>query len=63
MIVELGESRPWFLVGSPGLVQLGWSCTGLVTVGPAKVKACKSILFTEGSPEVKIRKNNLTTYN
>ena len=30
-------------------------CTGLATVGPAKVKAFKSILFTEGSPEVKIK--------
>ena len=30
------------------------SCTCLVTVGPAKVKACKSILFNEGSPEVEI---------
>ena len=28
------------------------SCTGLVTVGPAKVKVCKSVLFTEGTPEV-----------
>ena len=30
------------------------SGTGLVTVGSAKVKACKSIIFTEGIPEVKI---------
>ena len=29
--------------------------TGLVTVGSTKVKACKSILFIEGSPEVKIK--------
>ena len=27
----------------------------LVPVGPTKVKACKSILFTEGTPEVKIK--------
>ena len=26
-----------------------------MTVGPAKVKACKSILFTEGIPEVAIK--------
>ena len=25
-----------------------------VTVGPAKVKACESILFTEGIPKVEI---------
>ena len=30
------------------------SSTGLVPVGPSKVKACKSFLFTEGVPEVKI---------
>ena len=32
----------------------GGSSTGLGPVGPAKVKARKSILFTEGTPEVKI---------
>ena len=37
-----------FIVSCRGLVQLG----GLVTVGSAKVKACKSVLFTEGTPEV-----------
>ena len=31
------------------------SSTSLVKVGPAKVKACKSVLFTEGTPEVKIK--------
>ena len=31
------------------------SCAGLVTVGPTKVKACKSVLFTVGIPEVKIK--------
>ena len=31
------------------------SGTGLVTVGPAKVKACKSILCTQGIPEVEIK--------
>ena len=31
------------------------SSNGLVTVGPEKVKACRSILFTEGIPEVEIR--------
>ena len=31
------------------------SSTVLVTVGPTKVKACKSILFTEVIPEVKIK--------
>ena len=36
------------------------SGTGLVTVGPAKVKACKSILFTEGTPEVEIKNTWLT---
>ena len=30
------------------------SNTGLVPVGPAKVKTRKSVLFTEGTPEVKI---------
>ena len=30
------------------------SSIGLVPVDPAKVKACKFILFTEGTPEVKI---------
>ena len=30
------------------------SSTSLVTLGPTKVKACKSILFTEGIPEVEI---------
>ena len=30
------------------------SSTGLVPVVPANVKARKSILFTEGTPEVKI---------
>ena len=29
--------------------------TGLVPVGPTKVKACKSILFIEGIPEVEIK--------
>ena len=32
------------------------SGTSLVTVSPAKVRACNTILFTEGIPEVKIRK-------
>ena len=27
------------------------SDTDLMMVGPAKVKACKSVLFTEGTPE------------
>ena len=27
-----------------------------MTEGPAKVKACKSVLFTEGNSEVEIRK-------
>ena len=31
------------------------SSTGLCCVGPAKVKASKSVLFTEGSPELKIK--------
>ena len=31
------------------------SCTSLVTEGHTKVKACKSILFTEGIPEIEIR--------
>ena len=30
------------------------SCAGIVMVGPTKVKTCKSILFTEGIPEVRI---------
>ena len=39
-----------FIVGSD---------TGLVTVGSAKVKACKSVLFTDDSPEVKIKNTKL----
>ena len=35
--------------------QHSWLSTELSPVGPAKIKACKSILFTEGSPEVEIR--------
>ena len=31
------------------------SCTSLVTVGPTKVKAGKSVLFTEGTPEVEVK--------
>ena len=31
------------------------SSTGLVPVGPPKVKACKSILVTEGTPKVEIK--------
>ena len=31
------------------------SSTGLEIVGHTKVKACKSILFTEGIPEVEIK--------
>ena len=31
------------------------SGTGLVTVGPAKVKACKSVLFTEVAHDVEIK--------
>ena len=34
------------------------SSTGLVTVGPAKVQACYSILFTEGVPEVGIKNDS-----
>ena len=34
-----------------GIVKLG----GLVPVGPTKVKACKSVLFTESTPEVEIK--------
>ena len=36
------------------------SITRLFLVGPAKVKASKSILLTEGSPEVEIKKTCLT---
>ena len=28
-----------------------------MTVGPAKVKACKSVVFTEGMPDVKIKRS------
>ena len=35
-------------------MQLGGLVPGLVPVGPTKVKVCKSILFTEGIPEVEI---------
>ena len=37
--------------------------TGLVIVGPAKVKTCKSILFTEDVPEVKIKKHLVDEVN
>ena len=40
------------MIYSRGLVQLGFF-NHLMTVDPNK--ACKSILFTEGSPEVKIK--------
>ena len=33
------------------------SGTGLVPVGPTKVKTRKSILFTEGTLEIKINRN------
>ena len=36
-------------------IYLTESSTGLVIVGPSKVKDCKSILFTEGIPEFKIK--------
>ena len=45
-------------MGCRGLLQLG-SSTGLVTVGPTKVKACKFIHFTEGIPEVEISQDVL----
>ena len=31
------------------------SSTGLVMTGPTKVKACKSVQFTEGTPKVEIK--------
>ena len=34
------------------------SSTGFVPVGPTKVKASKSILFNEGTPEGKIKLNS-----
>ena len=43
------------MVSCQGIVQLWVSCTRLVLVGPTKVKARKSILFTEGTPEVEIK--------
>ena len=49
-----------YKVGCGALVQLGGSDTGIVTVVPANVKACKSIIFTEGIPEVAI---NNTSHN
>ena len=33
------------------------SSTGLVPVDPTKVKACKAIRFTEGTPEVEIKRS------
>ena len=35
------------------------SSTGLSLVGHTKVKACKSFLFTEGSPEVENKEHLL----
>ena len=35
------------------------SSTRLVTVGPTMVKACKSVLFTEGTPEVQVKKYSM----
>ena len=42
-------------------VQLGGLVLGLSLVGPAKVKACKSFLFTEGSLKLKITTTTTTT--
>ena len=46
----------------PSIYSQLWRCStakgssiGLAPVGPTKVKACKSILFTEGTTEVKIK--------
>ena len=36
------------------------SCSGLAVVGPTKVKATISFLFTEGSLKVKIKNNCYT---
>ena len=50
-IYLVDKSHQLYIVGCQGLVQLG----GLVKVGPAKVEACNSVLFTEGTPEVQMR--------
>ena len=39
-------------MGCEGVVQLGGSIAGFWRVSPTKVKAPKSFLITEGSPEV-----------
>ena len=36
------------------------SSTGFSLVGPAKVKACKSFLFTEGTPKVENKEHFLS---
>ena len=41
-----------YIVSCWGVVKLRGSSTGVLHVGPTKVKAPKSFLFTEGSPEV-----------
>ena len=41
-----------FIVGCQGVIQIGGSRTGFWQVGPIKIKASKSFLFTEDSPEI-----------
>ena len=36
------------------------SGTGLLTVGPTKVKACRSLLFTKDGSDIKIKKTFLS---
>ena len=45
---------PTYIVGCQGAVQLGVPAPRFVQRGPAKVGACKSVLFTESSRVVKI---------
>ena len=49
-----------YIVGCRGMEQPGGPSTWLVPVGPTKVKAHKSIVFTEGTPEAKL-KNTCST--
>ena len=52
--LQVNRSCPIY-IGLSRLNTARGSCTGFVTAGPAKVKAYKSILFTEGFPEVEIK--------
>ena len=53
----MGEKR--YIVNCQGEVQLGGSAPGFAQGGPAKVGACKSILFTDSSRVVEIKEDEI----